>query len=126
MKLLLVEDNPATADMLSRRLRRRGYDVVLAADGLPALIQAHRETPDLVLMDLSLPEIDGLEATRRLKAGAATARLPVIALTAHAMRSDQERALAAGCDEFETKPVDFERLMAKIAALTDQAGDETP
>lgn len=126
MKLLLVEDNPANADMLSRRLRRRGYEVVLAADGLTALIQAHRETPDLVQMDLSLPEIDGLEATRRLKAGAGTARLPVIALTAHAMRSDQERALAAGCDEFETKPVDFERLMAKIAALTGRAGGATP
>jgi two-component system, cell cycle response regulator DivK len=118
MKLLLVEDNPANADMLARRLRRRGFEVVLAADGLTALIQAHRETPDLILMDLSLPEIDGLEATRRLKAVPATAGMPIIALTAHAMRSDQERALAAGCDEFETKPVDFERLLAKIAALT--------
>ncbi|MCC7125592.1 MAG: response regulator [Acidobacteria bacterium] len=120
MKLLLVEDNAANADMLSRRLRRRGFDVVVAGDGMAALLHARRESPDLILMDLSLPEIDGFEATRRLKASAATAQTPIIVLTAHAMRSDLEKAQAAGCDEFETKPVDFDRLMAKIEAILAQ------
>jgi CheY-like chemotaxis protein len=115
--ILLVEDNPENADMLTRRLVRRGFGVVTAGDGRRAIEQAHRENPDLILMDLSLPEMDGLEATRRLKGDPAKRHIPVIALTAHAMRSDLERALGAGCDEFETKPVDLERLLAKIRAL---------
>lgn len=115
--ILLVEDNPENADMLGRRLRKRRFDVVHAADGLAAVSAAERLLPDLILMDLDLPEIDGLEATRRLKRGTTTGHIPVIALTAHAMRSDFERAIAAGCSEFETKPIDFERLLAKMSGL---------
>jgi two-component system, cell cycle response regulator DivK len=103
--------------MLTRRLVRRGFGVIAAGDGLAALAQVQREEPDLILMDLSLPEMDGLEATRRLKDSLATRHIPIIALTAHAMRSDLERAVRAGCDEFETKPVDFPKLLAKIRNL---------
>jgi CheY-like chemotaxis protein len=116
-KILLVEDNEINADMLGRRLTRRGYVVTKATDGLQAVAQAQRDCPDLILMDMSLPEIDGWEATRRIKGNPATAAIPVMALTAHAMVSDRERSIAAGCDEFETKPVDLERLLEKIAAL---------
>ena len=117
-KILLVEDNEINADMLTRRLTRRGFTVVWAADGLQAISAALREQPDVVLMDMSLPEIDGWEATRRLKQDPTTAHIPVIALTAHAMVSDREKSLDAGCSEFETKPVDLERLLGKIASLT--------
>ncbi|NRF69492.1 response regulator [Aquincola sp. S2] len=117
VRILLVEDNEMNRDMLSRRLERKGYQVLLAIDAEQGLALAAREAPDLVLMDLSLPGIDGLEATRRLKAAAATRRLPVIALTAHAMARDRDLALAAGCDDFDTKPVELPRLLAKIEAL---------
>jgi CheY-like chemotaxis protein len=114
--VLLVEDNPVNADMLSRRLARRGFVVALADDGLVATEIAARDQPDLILMDISLPGLDGLEATRRLKAHPATAAIPVIILTAHATVEDRQRSFAAGCQDFETKPVDFERLVAKVRA----------
>lgn len=114
--LLLVEDNELNRDMLSRRLERKGFRVSLAVDGLQALERVQAEPPDLILMDLSLPGIDGWEATRRLKADAATRAIPVIALTAHAMSGDRDRALEAGCDDFDTKPVDLPRLLGKIEA----------
>jgi CheY-like chemotaxis protein len=117
MKILLVEDNEMNRDMLSRRLRRRGHEVLIAADGAEALRVAGEAQPELVLMDLSLPVMDGWEATGRMKANPQTASIPVIALTAHAMDADRERALAAGCDDFDTKPIDLERLTGKIAAL---------
>ncbi len=101
-------------DMLSRRLTRKGYDVLVAQDGAEGIDVARAELPDLIIMDLSLPRIDGWEATRRLKADAATGDIPVIALTAHAMSTDRDKALAAGCDDFDTKPVDFARLLGKI------------
>ena len=116
-KILLVEDNELNRDMLSRRLLRRGYQVVMACDGAAALVSAAREQPALILMDMSLPILDGWEATRRLKADAALRHIPVIALTAHAMSGDREKALDAGCDEFDTKPVEFDRLMSKIESL---------
>ena len=116
-KILLVEDNEMNRDMLSRRLERKGYQVVLATDGQEGVEMAASEAPDVVLMDMSLPVLDGWEATRRLKAAPATAHLPVIALTAHAMSSDRGKALEAGCDEYETKPIDLPRLLAKIEAL---------
>lgn len=116
-KLLLVEDNELNRDMLSRRLIRRGYEVVFAQDGEAAVDAAAALAPDLVLMDMSLPVIDGWEATRRIKSDQRLRAIPVIALTAHAMQGDAHRALAAGCDEFETKPVEFERLLAKIEQL---------
>jgi CheY-like chemotaxis protein len=115
--ILLVEDNQINADMLSRRLTRRGFHVVLATDGLLAVREAGLVRPDVILMDMSLPEIDGWEATRRIKADAVTAAIPIIALTAHAMVADRERSIAAGCQEFETKPVDFDRLLAKIESF---------
>lgn len=115
--VLLVEDNDANADMLSRRLARHGFDVRLAGDGLAALALAHELVPALILMDISLPEIDGWETTRRLKASPVTAAVPLIALTAHAMVSDREKCFAAGCDEFETKPIDLRRLLDKMQAL---------
>jgi CheY-like chemotaxis protein len=114
--ILLVEDNEINADMLGRRLARRGFHVVLATDGLQAVARAQQHVPDEI-RDMSLPEIDGWEATRRLKGAQATATIPVIALTAHAMVSDRERALAAGCDEFETKPIDLQKLLQKIDDL---------
>ncbi len=116
-KILLVEDNELNRDMLSRRLVRRGYEVVMAGDGAEALVGAARERPDLILLDMSLPTMDGWEAARRLKADIALRAIPVIALTAHAMSGDRERAMDAGCDEFDTKPIEFERLLAKMASL---------
>ena len=110
--------------MLSRRLIRKGYQVVLAVDGQSGVEMARTETPDLVLMDMSLPILDGWEATRRLKAAAATKHIPVIALTAHAMSGDREKALEAGCDDYDTKPVEFPRLLGKIEALLSRAGGE--
>lgn len=116
-KILLVEDNEMNRDMLTRRLTRRGYQVATAVDGEQALAMARSERPDLILMDMSLPVLDGWEATRRLKAAADTAPIPVVALTAHAMAEDREKALAAGCDDYDTKPVDLPRLLSKIEAL---------
>lgn len=113
-KILLVEDNELNRDMLSRRLTRRGYTVVVAEDGEQALELARAERPELVLMDMSLPGIDGWEATRRLRADPDLAGVRVIALTAHAMSGDRERALEAGCDDYDTKPVEMERLLQKI------------
>ncbi len=120
-RILLVEDNEMNRDMLCRRLTRKGYAVLVAEDGLEGLSIARSEMPDLVIMDLSLPGIDGWEATRRLKADAATASIPVIALTAHAMSTDRDKALAAGCDDFDTKPVDFARLLGKIDRMIEAA-----
>lgn len=119
-KILLVEDNEMNRDMLSRRLQRRGYEVLIAEDGQQGLDAARDQRPDLVLMDMNLPIIDGWEVTRRLKADEATSRLPVIALTAHAMSSDRDRALDAGCDDYETKPVEFAQLLGKIEALLER------
>ena len=116
-KLLLVEDNEMNRDMLSRRLEKKGYTVTIAVDGAQALVQAASGAPDLILMDMSLPVIDGWEATRRLKADPATRSIPVIALTAHAMSDDRDKAMAAGCDDFDTKPVDLQRLLEKIGAM---------
>jgi two-component system, cell cycle response regulator DivK len=116
-RLLLVEDNEEGREGLSRHLRRRGFEVLLAADGLQALEAARSAGPDLILMDMSLPILDGWEATRQLKADGATRGIPVIALTAHAMAGDREKALEAGCDDYETKPVELPRLLAKIDAL---------
>jgi CheY-like chemotaxis protein len=116
-KILLVEDNEMNRDMLSRRLVRSGYEVALAVDGAQGVAMAASETPDLVLMDMSLPVLDGWEATRRLKADPATRALPVIALTAHAMSGDEKKAREAGCDDFDTKPVEYTRLVAKIEGL---------
>jgi two-component system, cell cycle response regulator DivK len=118
LRILLVEDNPENRDMLSRRLVRRGHQVSYAVNGVEAVEGALADLPDLVLMDLSLPVMDGWEATRRIKAEPTTRAIPVIALTAHAMAGDRERAIAAGADDYDTKPVDLERLLAKIAALT--------
>jgi two-component system cell cycle response regulator DivK len=116
-KILLVEDNEMNRDMLSRRLQRKGYEVVLALDGQSGVEMTQTQAPDLVLMDMSLPVLDGWEATRRLKADTATRHIPVIALTAHAMSSDREKAIEAGCDDYDTKPVELTRLLAKIDAL---------
>jgi CheY-like chemotaxis protein len=116
-KILLVEDNEMNRDMLSRRLERKGYQIVMALDGAEGLQIARTSSPDLILMDMSLPVIDGWEATRQLKADAATRQIPVIALTAHAMATDEEKARAAGCDDFDTKPIELPRLLGKIEAL---------
>lgn len=116
-KILLVEDNEMNRDMLSRRLERRGYEVIVAVDGEEGVARAKADAPDIVLMDLSLPGIDGWEATRQLKAADETRSIPVLALTAHAMAGDREKALEVGCDEFDTKPVDLPRLVGKIEAL---------
>ena len=116
-KILLVEDNEMNRDMLSRRLMRRGYEVAVAVDGAQGVAMARSEKPDLVLMDLSLPGIDGWEATRRIKAGADTKHLPVIGLTAHAMAGDREKALEAGCDDYDTKPIELDRLIGNIESL---------
>ena len=119
LDILLVEDNEMNRDMLSRRLARRGYRVRLAADGREGWLAALSGAPlDLILLDMSLPEMDGWEVARRLKADPATSAIPVIALTAHAMTGDREKALAAGCDDYDTKPVDLARLLAKIEGLT--------
>jgi CheY-like chemotaxis protein len=116
-KILLVEDNELNRDMLSRRLVRRGYEVLVAYDGARGVEMAGRERPDLVLMDMSLPVLDGWEAAQRLKTNPETRSIPVIALTAHAMKADRERALAAGCDDYDTKPVELPRLLEKMERL---------
>ncbi len=116
-KILLVEDNEMNRDMLSRRLARKGYEVSIAVDGQQGIEMARAETPDLILMDMSLPVLDGWEATRQLKAAAETKAIPVIALTAHAMVGDREKAVEAGCDDFDTKPIEMPRLLEKIEAL---------
>jgi CheY-like chemotaxis protein len=116
-KILLVEDNEMNRDMLARRLERRGYQVVIAVDGDQGVRLAQEEAPDLILMDMSLPVLDGWEATRQLKALPATQAIPIIALTAHAMAGDREKALAAGCNDYDSKPIEFPRLLGKIEAL---------
>ena len=119
-RILLVEDNDLNRDMLQRRLRHRGFEVLLAADGLEGVDVARRELPDLVLMDLSLPKVDGWQATRMLKSDAGTGGIPVVALTAHAMVGDREKALEAGCDDYATKPLQMERLLEIIGRLAGQ------
>jgi len=116
-KILLVEDNEMNRDMLSRRLERRGYRVAIALDGEQGVAMAGSEAPDLVLMDMSLPVLDGWEAARRLKAVPETRAIPIIALTSHAMVVDREKAIAAGCDDYDTKPVEFQRLLEKIETI---------
>jgi two-component system cell cycle response regulator DivK len=116
-KILLVEDNEMNRDMLSRRLIRSGFEVVMAIDGEQAVALAQSELPDLILMDMSLPVIDGWEATRRVKAAEVTSNIPIIALTAHAMSGDREKTLNAGCDDYDTKPIEMPRLLGKINAL---------
>ena len=113
-RILLVEDNEMNRDMLSRRLLRKGFEVMIAEDGAAGVAKALGELPELILMDMSLPVIDGWEATRRIKAEPSTAAIPVIALTAHAMSEDRDKALAAGCDDYDTKPIDLDRLLSKI------------
>ncbi len=125
-KILLVEDNEMNRDMLSRRLERRGYAVAVAVDGGAGVEKARAEAPDIILMDMSLPVIDGWEASRQLKADPATARIPIIALTAHAMTSDRDKALQAGCNDYDTKPVDLPRLLGKIEALLHQSPPAAP
>ncbi|MBD3216601.1 MAG: response regulator [Candidatus Lokiarchaeota archaeon] len=119
-RILLVEDNEMNRDMLSRRIARRGFEVTTAVDGAEAIAMAKEASPDLILMDMSLPTIDGWEATRRIKAKPETSAIPIIALTAHAMEGDREKALAAGCDDYDTKPINFSRLMDKIRASLEQ------
>ena len=116
-KLLLVEDNEMNRDMLSRRLARRGYEILVATDGSEGLAEATRHLPDLIIMDMSLPVLDGWESTRALKEQPETRAIPVLALTAHAMAGERERALEAGCNDYDTKPVDFNRLLGKIETL---------
>lgn len=116
-KILLVEDNEINRDMLSRRLERRGYQVVIAVDGEQGVAKAQSEAPDLILMDMSLPVLDGWEAARRLKGAPETQAIPIIALTAHAMVGDREKAIEAGCDDYDTKPVEFQRLLEKIETI---------
>jgi two-component system cell cycle response regulator DivK len=116
-RILLVEDNEMNRDMLSRRLERKGYSVVMAFDGEQGVNMARSESPDIILMDLSLPVVDGWEATRRLKASAETQGIPVIALTAHAITGDREKALQAGCDDYDSKPIELSRLLEKIECL---------
>ncbi|MDJ0570419.1 MAG: response regulator [Pleurocapsa sp. MO_192.B19] len=116
-KILLVEDNEMNRDMLSRRLKRRGYEIVMAVNGADGVAMAKSETPDLILMDMSLPVMDGWEATKNIKADRATELIPVIALTAHAMSGDRDKALAAGCDDYDTKPIELSRLLTKIQAF---------
>jgi two-component system cell cycle response regulator DivK len=123
-KILLIEDNEANRDALSRHLKRRGFEVVMAIDGQQGIAMSRSEAPSLILMDMSLPVLDGWEATRQLKADPQTSSIPVIALTAHAMAGDRARALEAGCDDYDTKPVEFPRLLAKIQALL--AAKESP
>ena len=118
MKILIVEDNEMNRDMLSRRLLKKGFEIIIAVDGAEGVEKTINEKPDLVLMDMSLPVMDGWEATKNLKANNVTAKIPIIALTAHAMAQDKEKALAAGCDEYDTKPIDLNRLLSKISSLT--------
>jgi CheY-like chemotaxis protein len=121
-KILLVEDNEMNRDMLSRRLQRKGYEIGVAVDGAEGVARALEGGWDLILMDMSLPEIDGWEATRRIREAADGPRIPIIALTAHAMSGDREKAMAAGCDDYDTKPVELDRLLGKIQALLTAAG----
>lgn len=116
-KILLVEDNEMNRDMLSRRLKRRGYEVLIAINGVEGVAMTNSETPDLILMDMSLPVMDGWEATKNIKSNPATESIPVIALTAHAMSGDREKALEAGCDDYDTKPIELSRLLAKIQSF---------
>lgn len=116
-RLLLVEDNEMNRDMLAKRLKRRGYEVIVAVDGREGIAMASSERPDLILMDMSLPEVDGWEATRTIKADPETQRIPVIALTAHAMEGDRQKAIDAGCDDYDTKPIDLARLLEKMTQL---------
>jgi CheY-like chemotaxis protein len=118
-RILLVEDNEMNRDMLSRRLVKRGHEVVVAVDGREGVEKAGTESPDIILLDMSLPVMDGWEAARRLKEGEGTRRVPIIALTAHAMAGDREKCLEAGCEDYDTKPVDLKRLLGKIDALLD-------
>ena len=124
-RILLVEDNEMNRDMLSRRLEKRGYEVLIAVDGQLGISMAQSEAPDLILMDMSLPVIDGWEATRSLKAAAETKDIPVIALTAHAMSTDRDKALEAGCDDYDTKPIELSRLLEKMEVLL-APGKRTP
>ncbi len=125
-RILLVEDNEMNRDMLSRRLARKKYEVLVAGDGEEGVAMARSESPDLILMDMSLPVIDGWEATRQLKASPGTKAIPVIALTAHAMSGDREKALEAGCDDYDTKPIEFPRLLGKMEALLGENRAATP
>lgn len=126
VKVLLVEDNEMNRDMLSRRLAKRGYEVVMAIDGQQGVAMAVSEKPDIILLDMSLPVVDGWEAAQQIKANEASKGLPLIALTAHAMASDRERALLAGCDDFDTKPVELPRLLGKMEALLKAKGITPP
>jgi CheY-like chemotaxis protein len=123
-RILLVEDNEMNRDMLSRRLQRKGHDVLIAVDGEAGVQMAASERPDLILMDMSLPLVDGWEATRRIKGRPETASIPVIALTAHVMTGDRDKAIEAGCDDYDSKPIDFERLLGKIQALLGKQGKQ--
>ena len=120
-KILIVEDNQENREALSRRLERRGYSIVLAVDGRAGVTMAQEERPDIILMDLNLPDVDGWEATRMIKADPHTVSIPVIALTAHAIAGDEQRALQAGCDDYHSKPVEFARLLSQIEALLNRA-----
>ena len=124
-KILIVEDNEMNRDMLSRRLIRRGYEIVMAVDSEEGITAAKAEAPDLILMDMSLPVVDGWEATRRLKADTGTRTIPVIGLTAHAMAGDRDKVIAAGCDDYDTKPVELPRLLQKIEALLARTGERS-
>ncbi len=125
-KILLVEDNEMNRDMLSRRLIRNSFEVVMALDGAQGIAMAKSEAPDLILMDMSLPEVDGWEATRRIKADSATAHIPIIALTAHAMAEHRAQAFEAGCDDYDSKPVEFKRLLGKISEQLSKRGIAPP
>jgi CheY-like chemotaxis protein len=124
-KILLVEDNEMNRDMLSRRLQKRGYEVMIAVDGQRGLDMAQSESPDLILMDMSLPVMDGWEATRALKAAPETRDIPIIALTAHAMSTDRDKAIEAGCDDYDTKPIELPRLLAKMESLMSSSGADS-
>jgi two-component system, cell cycle response regulator DivK len=124
-KILIVEDNEENRDALSRRLERRGYSVVIAMDGRVGVTMAQEEQPDLILMDLNLPDVDGWEATRMIKANEQTTTIPIIALTAHAIAGDQQRALQAGCDDYHSKPVEFPRLLGQIETLLGTLQEKT-
>lgn len=124
-KILLIEDNELNRDMLSRRLQRQGFEVTVAGDGLEGVEMARASAPDVILMDMSLPVVSGWDATRALKAEEVTRHIPVIALTAHAMSGDEQKAREAGCDDFDTKPIDFPRLLTKIRALVDRSAPAT-
>jgi two-component system, cell cycle response regulator DivK len=124
LKILVVEDNEMNIDMLTRRLKKKGFEVVVATDGSQAVVSAARERPHLILMDMHLPVMDGWEATRHIKSSETTSRIPIVALTADAMPGDREKAIEAGCDDYETKPIDFQRLLAKMEALLAGASAE--